>query len=86
MPDVVERRWVILSSQEPTEVQLSKLKSKLYRKNLKCILVIVLNPKNLCMHFLTAQLNNRNLYPIYDELTCTYFIILHLSNDKENFY
>ena len=40
-----ERRWAILSSQEPTEVQLSKLKLKLYWKNQKCILVIALNPK-----------------------------------------
>ena len=47
---------MILSSQEPTEVQLSKLKSKLYRKNLKCIVVISF-PKILCMHFLTVQLN-----------------------------
>ena len=46
-----------LSSQEPTEVQLSKLKLKLYRKNQKNILVIALNPKILYMHFLTAQLN-----------------------------
>ena len=48
---------MILSSQEPTAVQLSKLKLKLYRKNLKCILVIALNPKILYMRFLTAQLN-----------------------------
>ena len=51
------RRWVILSNQEPTEVQISKLKLKLYRKNQKCILVIALNPKILYMHFLTAQLS-----------------------------
>ena len=54
---IAQRRWVILSSQEPTEVQLSKLKLKLYRKNQKRILVIALNPKILYMHFLTAQLN-----------------------------
>ena len=47
---------MILSSQEPTEVQLSKLKLKFYRKNQKNILVIALNPKILYMHFLTAQL------------------------------
>ena len=29
---VGQKRWVILSSQEPTEVQISKLKLKLYRK------------------------------------------------------
>ena len=49
------RRWVILSSQEPTEVQISKLKLKLCRKNQKCILVIALNPKILSMSFLTAK-------------------------------
>ena len=38
-----QRRWVILLSQEPTELQISKLKFKLYRKNQKCILVIALN-------------------------------------------
>ena len=48
---------MILSSQEPTEVQISKLKLKLRRKNQKCILVIALNPKILYMRFLTAQLN-----------------------------
>ena len=53
----LQRRWVILSSQEPTEVQISKLKLKLCRKNQKCILVIALNPKILYMRFLTAQLN-----------------------------
>ena len=53
----LQRRWVILSSQEPTEVQLSKLKLKLCRKNQKCILVIALNPMILYMRFLTAQLN-----------------------------
>ena len=40
-----------------TEVQISKLKLKLYRKNQKCISVIELNPKILYMRFLTAQLN-----------------------------
>ena len=49
---------MILSSQEPIDVQISKLKLKLCRKNQKCILVIALNPKILCMRFLTAQLNN----------------------------
>ena len=48
---------MILSSQEPTELQISKLKFKLYRKNQRCILVIALNPKILYMHFLTVQLN-----------------------------
>ena len=49
---------MILSSQEPTEVQLSKLKLKLYRKIQKSILVIALNPKILHnMHFQSAQLN-----------------------------
>ena len=48
---------MILSSQEPTEVQLSKLKLKLYKKNQKCISVIALNPKILYMHFLTAYIN-----------------------------
>ena len=48
---------MILSSQEPTEVQISKLKLKLRRKNQKCILAIALNPKILYMRFLTAQLN-----------------------------
>ena len=57
MPDTVkERRWVILSSQEPTEVQISNLKLELYRKNKKYILVIALNPNILYMRFLTAQL------------------------------
>ena len=42
---------------EPTEVQISKLKLKLYRKNQKCILVIAVNPKILYLRFLTAQLN-----------------------------
>ena len=48
---------MILLSQEPTEVQISKLKLKLCRKIQKCILVIALNPKFLYMRFLTAQLN-----------------------------
>ena len=48
---------MIKSSQEPTEVQISKLKLKLCRKNQKCILVIALNPMILYMRFLTAQLN-----------------------------
>ena len=46
-----------LSSHEPTEVHISKLKLKLYRKNQKCFLLIALNPKILYMRFLTAQLN-----------------------------
>ena len=50
-----KRRWVILSSQEPTEVQISKSKLKLCRKNKKCISVIALNPKIIYMRFLTAQ-------------------------------
>ena len=48
---------MILSRQEPTEIQITKLKLKLFRKNQKCILVIALNPKILYMRFLTAQLN-----------------------------
>ena len=48
---------MIQSSQEPTEVQISKLKLKLCTKNQKCILVIALNPMILYMRFLTAQLN-----------------------------
>ena len=48
---------MIKSSQGPTEVQISKLKLKLCRKNQKCILVIALNPMILYMRFLTAQLN-----------------------------
>ena len=48
---------MILSSQEPTEVQISKLKLRTCRKNQKCDLVIALNPKILYMRFLTAQLN-----------------------------
>ena len=48
---------MILSTQEPTEVQISKLKLKFYRKNQKCILVIALNPKILYILFLAAQLN-----------------------------
>ena len=48
---------MILSSREPTEVQISKLKLKLCRKNQKRILVITLNPKIVYMRFLTAQLN-----------------------------
>ena len=35
-----KEEWVNLSSQEFTEVQISKLKLKLYRKNKECILVI----------------------------------------------
>ena len=53
-----KRRWVILSSHEPTKVQILKLKLKLCRKYQKCILVIALNPKVLyIMRVLTAQLN-----------------------------
>ena len=52
-----KRRWVVLSSQEPTEVQISKLKLRLCRKNQKCILVIAMNPKILYVRFLAAQLN-----------------------------
>ena len=48
---------MILSSQKITEVQISKLKLKLCRKNQKRILVITLNPKIVYMRFLTAQLN-----------------------------
>ena len=47
---------MILSNQEPTEVQIS-LKLKLCRKNQKCMLVIALNPKILYMRFPTAHLN-----------------------------
>ena len=61
------RRWVILSSQKPTEVQISKLELKLYRKNQKCILVIALNPTILYMHFLTAQLNRTLIKKIKHE-------------------
>ena len=53
----LQRRWVILSSQEPTEVQISKLKLKLCSKKQKCILVIVLNLKISYMRFQTAHLN-----------------------------
>ena len=42
--------------QEPTEVQIFKLRLKLCRKNQKCIFVIALNRKILYMRFLTAQL------------------------------
>ena len=48
---------MILSSQEPTEVQILKLKLTICRKNQKCILVIALNPMILYIRFLTAQLN-----------------------------
>ena len=48
---------MILLSQEPIKVEISKLKLKLCRKNQKCILVIALNPKIVYMRFLTAQLN-----------------------------
>ena len=50
---------MILSSQEPTEVPISKLKFKFCRKNQKCILVTALNPKILYMRFITARLNAR---------------------------
>ena len=56
---------MILSSQEPTEVQISKLKLKLCRKNQKCILVIALNPMILYMRFLTAQLNRTLIKKIH---------------------
>ena len=63
-----KRRCVNLPRQEPTEVQISKLKLKLYRKNKKCtcILVIALNLKILCMRFLTAQLNRTMTEKIID--------------------
>ena len=35
-----KEEWVNLSSEEFTEVQISKLKLKLYRKHKECILVI----------------------------------------------
>ena len=57
VPVQIVEDGLILSSQEPTEVQISKVKLKLCRKNQKCILVIALNPKILYMSFLTAQLN-----------------------------
>ena len=56
-----KRRWVILSSQEPTEVQISKLKSTLSRQNQICILVIA---------FLPAQLN-RTLMKKIINIKCT---------------
>ena len=65
---------MILSSKEPTEVQLSKLKLKLYRKNQKYILIIALNPKILYMHFLTAQLNRtliKKIINMKDTQKCT---------------
>ena len=46
-----------LSSQELTEVHISKLKFKLYRKKSEMYLAIAFNPKILYMRFLTAQLN-----------------------------
>ena len=63
-----------LSSQEPIEVQISKLKFRLYRKNQKCILVIALDPKILQMRFLTAQLNRtliKNIINMNDTQKCT---------------
>ena len=65
---------MILSSQEPTEVQISKLKLKLCRKNQKCDLVIALNPKILHMHSLTAQLNRaliKKIINMKDTQKCT---------------
>ena len=72
--NIRQRRWVNLSSQEPTEVQISKLKLKLFRKNQKCMLVIALNPKILYMRFLTAQLNRTLMNKIInmkDSQKCT---------------
>ena len=57
---------MILSSQEPTEVQISKLKLKLYRKNQKCIFAIALNPKILYMRFLTVHSNRTLIKKIID--------------------
>ena len=65
---------MILSSQEPTEVQISKLKLKLCRKNQKRILVIALNPKILYMRFLTAQSNRtlmKKIINMKDTQKCT---------------
>ena len=65
---------MILSSQEPTEVQISKLKLKLCRTNQKYILVIALNPKILYMRFLTAQLSKtlmKKIINMNDTQTCT---------------
>ena len=65
---------MILSSQESTEVQISKLKLKLGRKYQKCILVIALNPKILYMHFLTAQLQRtlmKKIINMKDTQKCT---------------
>ena len=57
---VQERRWMILSSQEHTEVQISKLKLKLYRINQKCFLVIILNPKIIRIYALNITLISKN--------------------------
>ena len=65
---------VFLSFQEPTDVQISKFKLELYRKNQKCILVIALNPKILYIRFLTAQLNRtliKKIIDIKDTQICT---------------
>ena len=56
---------MILSNQEPTEVQIS-LKLKLCRKNQKCMLVIALNPKILYMRFQSVQLNRTLMKKIID--------------------
>ena len=64
----------ILSSQEPTEVQKSKLKLRLCRKKQRCILVIALNPKILYMRFLTAQLKRtlmKKIINMTDTQKCT---------------
>ena len=65
---------MILSSQKITEVQISKLKLKLCRKNQKRILVITLNPKIVYMSFLTAQLNRtlmKKILNMKDTQKCT---------------
>ena len=65
---------MILSSQEPTEVQISKLKLKRCRKNQKCDFVIALNPKILYMRFLTAELNRtlmKKIINMKDTQKCT---------------
>ena len=76
---------MILSSQEPTEVQISKLKLKLCRKNQICILVIALNPMILYMRFLTAQLNRtlmKKIINMKDTQKCTKYqeILLFKAN------
>ena len=65
---------MILSSQEPTEVQISQLKLNFFRKNQKSILVFALNPKILYMPFLTARLNRTSMKKIInmkDTQKCT---------------